>query len=593
MTVVTPAGPPSTAVAGESGASGPATSDRITAFAARLAASPWRQHLLFALATAVTVVVVGYHTGTGDQSIHLPFLSKWADPSLFPGDRFLDLRLTHYSYFWQPFVPVLRSGMLEATLLVVHLAATYLTFWALYALARTLWNDPLAALLAVVMLIMPHLSFGAFPVFEFLLLPRTFVLPFTLLAMTAHLRGRFPLACALLGAAFNLHVISAGLMLALLAFDAGRRWRQVGVRQLFVGAALFLAPAAPVLGWWLGSPQRGFTLDREWLDTVSQGALENAFALFSPHFYVWIATVSSAGSLAMIWLARRGRGPRKHDRAVANFVLAGFMVLAVQVVTTTWVPVVAIVQAQVVRVGVPLLILGYLHFAELLARTYREGGFGRTAFFVHTAAATLLSVAAFPVLLFTGRKAWDRGAIGRAVAVALVGGLLAVHAAVGRAWDVWRPGIFPGAGDGAWVRCQRWASQHTPRDALFITPPHLWWLYLPDWRVHSHRSTVVTLSELLEVAFAPDYVPTWQERFDALLPGVRTGFSGDYFANARRTAEAYRALPTASLLDTARRYGASFVVIEQPSPHHLPVVWENEGFVVHGLDEVVAMHPTE
>ncbi len=192
-------------------------------------------------------------------------------------------------------------------------------------------------------------------------------------------------------------------------------------------------------------------------------------------------------------------------------------------------------------------------------------------------------MAAFPVVLFAGRGIWQPRVLGRAAALGLVGGLLAVHVATGRAMDVWRPGVFASAGNSAWVRCQRWARHNTPRDALFITPTHLWWLYVPDWRVHSHRSTVVTLSELLEVAFAPAYAPIWRERFDALLPGVRSAFAGDYFANARRTAEAYRALPTATLLDAARRYGASFAVIEQPSPHRLPVVWKNEGFVVHRL----------
>lgn len=204
-------------------------------------------------------------------------------------------------------------------------------------------------------------------------------------------------------------------------------------------------------------------------------------------------------------------------------------------------------------------------------------------FFVHTAAATLLAVAAFPVVLFAGRKIWQPRVLGRAVALALVGALVAVHVAVGRARDVSRPGVFASAGNSAWVRCQRWARHHTARDALFTTPPHLWWLYVPVWRVHPHRSTVVTLSELLKVAFAPGYAPIWQKRFDALLPGARSAFAGDYFANARRSAEAYRPLPTASLLDAAHRYGASFAVIEQPSPHRLPVAWENEGFVVHRL----------
>lgn len=562
---------------------GPAATDRVLAFAGLLAGSHWRQHLLFALASAVTVVAVGYHVGTGDQSIHLPFLATWADPSLFPGDRFLDLRHTHYSFFWLLFVPVVQAGVLEATLVVVHVLATYLTFWALYALARTLWNDQLAALLTVVVLLLPHLSFGAFPVFEFLLLPRTFVLPFTLLAVTLHLRGRFLLACAVLGVVFNLHVISAGLTMVLLGLDAVRRRRDLGLTRLLGGAALFVAAAAPVLGWWLNSPQRALAIDRDWLRTVSDGALQNAFALVSPHFYVWICTASSLGGLAMIWLARRGRPRLIHDRAVDSFVLAGLGVLTVQVVTITWLPVVAILQAQILRVGVPLLILGYLHFTELLSRTYREGGLDRAGLAVLTAATTLLSVAAFPVILFAGWRVLARGAVGRIFALAVIGGLVAVNVAAALAYDAWRPGVYPGPGNSAWVRCQAWARDNTPRDSVFVTPPHLWWLYVPDWRVYSERSTVVTLSELLEIAFAPEYAPVWRGRFEALVPGAQARFAGDYFANARLTGEIYRSLPTSRLLEVARRYGASFAVVERPSSHPLPVVWENEGFVVHDV----------
>jgi hypothetical protein len=285
----------------------------------------------------------------------------------------------------------------------------------------------------------------------------------------------------------------------------------------------------------------------------------------------------------MVWLARRGRPRLAHDQAVTSFVLAGLGVLAVQVVTTSWLPVVALVQAQILRVGVPLLVLGYLHFAELLARTYRDGGLDRAGLALLTVATAFLSVAVFPPLLYAGRGLLTRGGFGRAVGVAVVGGLIAVNAVVAMGLDAWRPGVFPGVGDSPWVRCQQWARNHTPRDAVFVTPPHLWWLYVPDWRVHSERSTVVTLSELLEVAFAPSYAPIWRERFEALVPGAQARFQGDYFANARLTAEVYRTLPTAWLLEVAGRYGASYAVVERPSPHPLPVVWENEGFVVHNL----------
>ena len=131
-----PAAPPSSAP----------HSGRLSRLAAAIAASPARQHLLFLAATVVTVLFVGYHFGTFDQTIHIPFLKKYVDPSLYPGDPFLELRLQHYSYFWFLFRPFYRAGVLEITLFIAHCAATYGTFWAVYGLSRTLFRNDLAAL---------------------------------------------------------------------------------------------------------------------------------------------------------------------------------------------------------------------------------------------------------------------------------------------------------------------------------------------------------------------------------------------------------------------------------------------------------------
>ena len=56
----------------------------LAAFANRLNQTPARRHLLFLAATVVTVVCVGYHFGTFDQTIHIPFLKKFVNPSLYP-----------------------------------------------------------------------------------------------------------------------------------------------------------------------------------------------------------------------------------------------------------------------------------------------------------------------------------------------------------------------------------------------------------------------------------------------------------------------------------------------------------------------------
>ncbi len=104
-----------------------------------------------------------------------------------------------------------------------------------------------------------------------------------------------------------------------------------------------------------------------------------------------------------------------------------------------------------------------------------------------------------------------------------------------------------------------------------------------DWRVFSERSTVATLSELLEAAFAPDYLDYWKPRFEALAPGALAQFQGDYFENKRLTAAAYYGLTAADFEGLAARFQADYVVIEKPHSYDLPVVYENSGFVIYAL----------
>jgi hypothetical protein len=85
-----------------------------------------------------------------------------------------------------------------------------------------------------------------------------------------------------------------------------------------------------------------------------------------------------------------------------------------------------------------------------------------------------------------------------------------------------------------------------PGDALFITPPNIWWLYTSDWRVFSERSTLATLSDLLEVAFAPDYMAVWTPRFEGAGPRARWSASAAIcLRTARSPAMLFYSLTTA------------------------------------------------
>ena len=568
-----PAAPPSSAP----------HSGRLSRLAAAIAASPARQHLLFLAATVVTVLFVGYHFGTFDQTIHIPFLKKYVDPSLYPGDPFLELRLQHYSYFWFLFRPFYRAGVLEITLFIAHCAATYGTFWAVYGLSRTLFRNDLAALLTVAGFVFPHIGFAGFPVIEFSLLNRTAVLPFLLVGLNLYLQRRIVPAYALVGVMYNFHVISAQFVVAMFLFDGVLQLRRVGVWRLALGVAVFVVAALPVLIWKLGGSPVDLTPRPEWFTIIARGNLYNLFYLLPPYPHILLVTASGFAALFLFGIARRFPRAEPSDRTVTNFIGAALIILVVQVITAQWLPITIIVQSQIIRAGLFVLIFGYIYFAAYLADQYARGRWaplewGALAVAYIGVAMPIAPLVVWLVVRLVRAQWWRRALLGLTLA-----GSFAGMFGVALFYDVWEPGIHLAGPRTDWEAAQFWARDNTPREALFITPPQIWWLYQSDWRVFSERSTVATLSELLEAAFAPEYLDYWRPRFEALAPGALEQFRGDYFANKRITAAAFYGLTTADFERLAGQYGADYLVVEKSHTYDLPVAYENAGYTIYVL----------
>ena len=551
--------------------------------AQRLSRSARQRSLLFVCSALISILLIGYHFGTFDQAVHIPFLKASVDPLLFPGDKFIEMRLTHYSYFWHFFQPFYGSGWLEVAMFVVHVLATCLTFWGLWELSWTLFHSPLASLFSVVAFIFPHLGFADFPVIEFSLLNRTFVFPFLLFAITLFLRQRYLLAFALLGLMVNLHAVSVNFVLAMLLLDCVIEFRRIGVRNIVGGVCLFVIAALPVLLWKMGASPIDLSLRGEWFSVVSRGALYNVFYLFGPYPHIYLATLAGFCSMAWFFAARSAAPSSGLNRTVTVFMVAVLLVLAVEQIVTLGLPVTILIQSQILRIGFWGMVLGYLYFANLLSRYYQDRSFNRAEFAVLAGVFFLFPVAIFPFFVWALRKvvlATKRRRIGMGLGLLVT--LVGIYAGLW-SFQIWFPGIYVFARQTPWYTVQRWARDNTPRDAVFITPPHKWWFYESDWRVFSERRTVATLSELLEAAFNPDYISLWEPRFDALAPGALERFRGDYFENVEITRQAFDSLPTATLLHVACDYGASYLVVEKPRARDLPLVYANDAYLVYDL----------
>lgn len=541
------------------------------------------RHALYLVATATIVLLYGYSFGTFDQALHIPSLKSFADPSLYPGDAYLALRVQHYSYFWMLLEPFYHLGILEMTLFIGHLIATYLTLWMLWTLSEQLFHNPLTNFISLVAFVLPHLGFGGWPLFEWSLLNRTFVFPFLIGAIILFLRGRVRWTFLLLGLTYNLHALTGTFALALVVFACLMEWRRIGWLKIVSGFGLFVLAALPVLLWKLSGPGGDLVVNREWFDVISLGMTYNEFAFLSTHPHILAATLSGLGTVGLYLIGRRYAPSQDHNHTVTLFVIAALLMLGVQVIVGTWLPVTLLVEFQIMRAGIWIAVFGILYFSNYLAATHESRTLPRADWLILTA-SFMFSVLAFVPVLVWGILKWGAGSVrARVGAVTVALGIAVLSGALILSMNLWQPSIniYPPQTD--WNRVQFWARDNTPKETVFITPPEIWWLFTADWRVFSERSTVVTLSEILELAFTPNYLESWKSRFNELAPGALPQLNGNPADNMRIVSKAFYSLTDQDLLRLACKYQAAYLVIEKPHLRNFAVVYENDGFVAYAM----------
>jgi hypothetical protein len=544
------------------------------------------RHIIFLGVTLLAIWMNGYHFGTFDQVVHIPFLKKIADPSLYPTDAFLNLRSEHYSFFWLLFIPAYKAGILELVMFVVHVLTTYSLVWMFWELTDTLFDNNLANLISLLLLIFPHLGMPGFQIVEFSLLNRTFVLPFILGAIILHLRRNYVPAFLLLGVMFNFHVIYAGFAVAMILFDFLIRYREVGLKNFLKGFGLIICGGLPVLLWRFGSIPIDLQLRPDVLKLVSSALLAGVYYIFLPTPQIIIGTLHGIATLAFFFLGRKLK-LSSHDHIMTNFIFAIGVVLLIQLITTYWFPITFILQLQILRIGVFLLIFGYIYFAGYLATRLQEGilngipGGLVSVCFVSSPSPLL-------PLVFLGLKRWldkFRWRQWAGVLVFIMVGIAVIYGGIDTGF--WSPGYYLFEPKTPWTQTQDWARKGTPREAMFITPPEIFSHYIPDWRTFSERGTLATLVEIYEFPH-PGFFPYWLERFEALAPGAIDQFNGNYFDTFTFTRDAYYSLKPGDYLQIAQKYKVRYLVIEKPHLQPFPVVYENESFAVYDLQTAIS-----
>ncbi len=565
----------------------------------QLGSSALKRHLLFLFATIFTVLLIGYQYGTFDEAMHIPFLKALVNPALYKGDTLLSLHNIYYSYFWFFFIPFLKLGWLEPSLFVVHIISIYLSYWAIWELSATLFQDHRSSFISVIAFIVPHFSFVGFPVFEFAPLSRTVVLPFLLIAMNQFLKGRWTLAFFISGLMCNVHIVSVNFVVAMFGLACLMELYRGGIRnflpmlgkRILPGVVLFVIAALPVIMWKANGSPVDLSLRPEWVNFLNQSLFRHIFAMVGSYPVTWFVVGSGLSTLALFFIAF----PRQEKQTIEQmssspittaryFIFAGIVVLLVNIITVNLLPVTIVIESQIARIGLWILIIAYLFFANLLARLFVEDNMPRALFWLLFITFIFSPTAILPLILWLlMRNVKNPTAIKAGLILAPISILFLyfLFFQIG----FWDPGIYIYGKMSPWVDVQLWAKQNTSIEARFITPPEKWGVIESDWRVYSERASAATLSELLVAAFQPGYEIGWKTRFEMVAPGALARFNGEVFEVFDVTRQAYLGLSAEKLSSAACALDAQYIVTEKPAAYPFFPVYENTNFIVYDVSK--------
>ncbi len=531
-------------------------------------------------ATLLSHLYIGFHYGLSAHAVQLVRVLRLNDPSLYPGDLFVDSLDQYCSWFWVVVAWLARFANLSWILVASHVVSRCLLLAALFELAARMFPDRPVRYIALALA-----TFRLRPILagEHLLtaLPThtTFAFPLLMWGLLLAWRGRAISAALLLGLGCNCNLMTGlpATFVAAAGFAAGDRRHLL--RSALLGAAVWLVVSTPVLRWaaatpapdidptayyytirnlfwWHFDPLRwGLKIDLRWLGlllTLAVGLIATRRARFNRPM------IASLIAIAVTWMAAIIASRLPTLGALMRFQLGRTAALAVAIS----VPLVAgaIWQGWSRRGARGVLVF----VAIALGWSLSQGG-----------TVTILLVSLAIVVDLRSGRSWLTAAIGRRIRrLAPVAGItvaLVILQGFVRSYVTGdRSGILPRSAPAPWRDVQTWACAHTPRTATFVAPIHV-----GGFRVFSHRPMWLEF-DFDAMLWHPDLTGEIQRRWARLRRTGLTDFPleridwAELHALAREEGVDYAVVPLSTLADRQPVYqNTDWAVVElenRPTP---------------------------
>jgi hypothetical protein len=575
----------------------------------------WLEGATLAVLVAIAGIdLVGYRFGDSNQGITIPILKRFMDESLYRWDVMVATGERFPTVFYAALAAVLPgTDSIPAAFFILYLFSIAAALAGVYRIGRWCGGRE-AGLVALLIAIPVRNGIANESLYRVQFSHSHLASALVIWAMALFLEGRrvLPLLMLSIGAynhvLYSIYVLVPCLLVVL--YEA----REVGRRRTLWRLAAGIVPLLPFVVWTLAhrSP-----MTEEWLALLR---LRSAHHSFPSHFGDTLAAGAFLLALGTLTLSRL---PPARRAVVALFYVGFALQFVLGTVFTEFVPLKAVLQFQPHRCWRFLMLILYGLAAAGVVTGWRAGGRARVA--AGATALILVNPQLEPLLPLAvllqaavGRPAaepWARlTAVGTLALLAswdaphlvlsaqeypldeltaptvLAAAALAVLVWVGtelppsqRRWAavaaaaatlLWLgPATYERRRarweSGPWRDVQDWVRQHTPKDAILLTPPQE-----AGFRVFSERTVVGEWKDGTQQYFDEQFASEWAARMQALGP------------------EGYALLSDDQLTQLARRFGATYMVV--PRRRRRPGLEEryrNNHYAVYSVPPVGSAPP--
>ena len=501
----------------------------------------YRKYFFLILITTLSIFLCGYDYGIRDNALFIPFIKKYFDTNMYPGDLVLSTK----PFFTWIFIPLIAKVVsildIQLTLFFLFVFSKFLLFSMVWKISYLLFKDIRVTYLSITFFVLPQISLASRSLDSvFILSDLTFAI--LLFALYYILLERYTIACLIIGLTLFLHPLYSVYLIFIIFLYFISNYQIININVQFRSYVIILLTFIPyfiLMNNLSGETTSYIFMPIDWLEILKIRSSKHMFP-FSWGIFTWANFILT---VILFTISINSKPKMTHHKIVMTIVGGIFLLCLAGIIFTEFVPILQFLQLQAFRSTQYFTVISFIYFSNYCFRFFdlSENGIIRKILLL---LFLLLLIGSYPIkTTFYSWLAADKKTL------------------------IYQPLIINlDTKNSDWKDTQLWIKSNTSKNSIIIVPP-----YLEGFRIDSERSILGSWKDGTMSNFSHDIAIKWWERMT------------DLECYSKECKPNYSNLSEDKIKSISIKYNANYIIFEKDKYLPMSQVFANNSFVVYRI----------